>query len=411
MNALKKTYTARGQEGNRLCRTAFTLIELLVVITIIGMLIALLLPAVQAVRGAARRLQCQNHMRQLGLAVQLFTDSQKGLPPAHLGYGKASLFVFLYPHIEQTALYGRLESLSPRGTMDADLRYWFRDMDAVVPRTLNGVIRTQEELDAAASIPLMLCPARRAGHAYANSTDPSGGAWKGGSGPQSDYAVVYTAKRGITEIWGYSNGATETPEASHNWSDHRYSANNVDGPFRIGRITYTKEYIADAGTQGNRYIKDFSDGGSLIASWSPRDTDTWWRDGATNQIIFGEKHIPLDVLGLCANDADRSMRNRAIDCSYMFLTGHNPGIGTWLKGVGNGRNDDLTDGRNLASSPGDYMGDTERMPHDFPFGSYHPGSCLFVFGDGTVRSVPNTVEPSILTRLSCVNDGKAAWLP
>jgi prepilin-type N-terminal cleavage/methylation domain-containing protein/prepilin-type processing-associated H-X9-DG protein len=90
----------------------FTLVELLVVIAIIGVLIAILLPAVQAAREASRRSQCANNLRQIGLACLNHEDVNKVLPPGSDTEAKLnrnySLFVFLLPYMEQEALYNSI---------------------------------------------------------------------------------------------------------------------------------------------------------------------------------------------------------------------------------------------------------------------------------------------------------------
>ena len=107
---------------------AFTLVELLVVIAIIGILIALLLPAVQAAREAARRMQCSNNLKQMGLAVHNYHDSIKCFPPGVMyheildtsenhsigpGYslycGMVGWAAFLLPYMEQQALYSQID--------------------------------------------------------------------------------------------------------------------------------------------------------------------------------------------------------------------------------------------------------------------------------------------------------------
>ncbi len=93
-------------------RRGFTLIELLVVIAIIGILIALLLPAVQKVREAANRLKCQNNLKQLGLALHNFHDDYHAFPLAGKLSSELSWHVFLLPFIEQDNLYKRF-SLAP----------------------------------------------------------------------------------------------------------------------------------------------------------------------------------------------------------------------------------------------------------------------------------------------------------
>jgi prepilin-type N-terminal cleavage/methylation domain-containing protein/prepilin-type processing-associated H-X9-DG protein len=101
-------------------RIAFTLVELLVVIAIIGILIALLLPAVQAAREAARRMQCSNNMKQIGLALHNYHDSHKCFPTGVIGSevmgikkGRLPWSFLIYPYIEQTALYDAYDKTNP----------------------------------------------------------------------------------------------------------------------------------------------------------------------------------------------------------------------------------------------------------------------------------------------------------
>lgn len=86
-------------------RAAFTLIELLVVITIISVLIALLLPAVQQSREAARRGQCANHLKQIGLGIHNFEQVNSTLPSSRIGPQHATWFVEILPFMEQMNLY------------------------------------------------------------------------------------------------------------------------------------------------------------------------------------------------------------------------------------------------------------------------------------------------------------------
>ncbi|MCL4204995.1 MAG: DUF1559 domain-containing protein [Pirellulaceae bacterium] len=115
-----------GRRFGRVRRSAFTLVELLVVIAIIGILVALLLPAVQAAREAARRTQCTNNLKQLGVALHNYHDTHRKFPPSGIhnrdGHGASatssswgpSWLVMLLPFFEQEGLYNQYDFVLPR---------------------------------------------------------------------------------------------------------------------------------------------------------------------------------------------------------------------------------------------------------------------------------------------------------
>ncbi len=170
-------------------RTAFTLIELLVVIAIIGVLVGLLFPAVQSVREAARRTQCLNNLRQLGLATANFESAHQALPPGVYQYQFVpspkyrgiTLFVRLLPYFEQVNLAADWDFTDP------------------INNTVGGI-----DAKTATVLPVLLCPSDVI---EANPISTGSDRWYaltsyGGNGGSRSYDPQFASNDGVFFVIG-----------------------------------------------------------------------------------------------------------------------------------------------------------------------------------------------------------------
>ena len=358
---------------------AFTLIELLVVISIIVILIGLLLPAVQSAREAARRIQCANNMKQMGLAILNFSDARKGLPPAAVGDERCTLWGLIYPYTEQMNLYDLFDKTdhSPNAFLTRDHTFW----------TGNGL--TAEQRKGFASVPYMLCPSRRSAPAsYEVIADHPGGP---SAGPQTDYAIVCS-----TDASSYPYNAT------------RASANDLDEHYHV-RVVDAENDVHQKYQRGAFRGAALPSGTNRYAAWRPRDTMARLRDGATNQIFIGEKHIPVDGLNVCNNTMETAFNFLGChDCSY--LSGRMTSAeGSIFRTVVQWWSEDK-------KTPGSICGLTidglfDNMVADgveainCGLGSWHMTGCNVLIGDGSVRYFGKEISYDVLAKLATVDDG------
>jgi len=283
-------------------RRAFTLIELLVVIAIIAILIGLLLPAVQKIREAANRLKCANNLKQIGLGIHNFHDTNGVLPPSRIADQYATWSVMILPFVEQDNLYRQ---------WDLTLKYY-----------------NQPTFDVTAQVPIYLCPSRRRPPQIGNLPEDVATGKKGSLG---DYAVAS-------------------------------SDNTTDAVTAYDMATATGSIITGvrSGTQ-----------------WTSLTSFASVTDGLSNTLFVGEKHIQRGQIGNVKGD--RTIWNG--DSIDVFARVGGPGKGIVA---------DLNTATNQR------------------FGSYHPGVCQFLLGDGSVRGLKVTTPESVLSLLIQRADGQVA---
>ena len=361
--------------GGDMGRLAFTLVELLVVIAIIGVLIALLLPAIQAAREAARRSSCTNNLKQIGIAVHNFHDTRMGLPPICIYADRVTIQMFLWPFLEQTALYEKTVE-------DGMYRYATTANDGNVRKSnqewFNGL--SQELKNGMGALSAYRCPSGNS----SQSVKTSGPC----PGPLTDYAAL-VAKRSGSHAWWHKYNRHDFVNA-----DERHF-NEFTGPFRIPVLSFIE--VDGAEVQPSGYEATL-----CISNWELRDTMAYWADGTSNQLIFGEKHIP--AWALTSTDGNANCWNGGYHFSWTENYAHNIAriVSTNAEMFGTGPNMSRT--ADAATVP-------QSVESGPSLGSSHEGIVNFLLGDGSVRPIAITARPLIVWQLTCVNDGATVSFP
>jgi hypothetical protein len=243
----------------------------------------------------------------------------------------------------------------------------------------------------------MKCPTRRSGIVVT----PTSTSYKDGPGPQGDYAVLFHstnptilpgkttsadpgAPGGLGHFWWYYWGRSYWSSTMNDTTQARFT-----GPFIIANLTNTAD----------------------LNTWQPASDFSRWRDGTTNQFIIGEKHIPRGSLGKCQTGTGAIEKVYNGDCTYM-MTGKPSMHGAMGR---NSRTFNDHEGM-IAKSPyfrneGSVSGPDCRPNDGYGFGSYHPGTCMFLMGDGSIQSISVTISDDIVLMLSDVADGGVVSIP
>jgi prepilin-type N-terminal cleavage/methylation domain-containing protein len=270
-------------------RNAFTLIELLVVIAIIGILVALLLPAVQAAREASRRSSCQNNMKQISIACHNYHDTHQKLPPSSTdpSLGGSSGFAAILPFLEQSNVYRLYDFSKGNG-------------DPVNLQAVSQQIKTFKcpSCVFARDVPNPACDANsRAPGTYAfciGSNDPwlpSNGAIANATSPQTSFATI---------LDGTSN-TFMLGESHWNFKDYKWTSGPCSGQIRGGFSYWSSPYpLATAFSTLGPFNPQSMNGDSKrlsnFRSNHPTGVNMTCADGSTSFVSDTIDHAILDAM-------------------------------------------------------------------------------------------------------------------
>lgn len=333
-------------------RRAFTLVELLVVITIIGILIALLLPAVQAAREAARRISCNNQLKQLGLALHNYGQANKVFPPGTISSQTGSSINVYGSDAHGTSWILRI---LPFIEADALAKGWnYKEgITGTTPLTTNGLNNLQS---SQTEVKGLYCPTRRSALRPGVDVDnalgtimPSG--WKGGG---TDYGGCLGRGVGFS---GYAIVDATATSSDATMVSPQVNGANVDTTLTASTIWGVFGQVNKSATFGAI------------------------RDGLSNTIMTGEL-------------------SRITGTSTPYNASSGPTIGKdgWVYG---GPSTTFTTG----ASSGSIASQSNNGYYGSP-GSDHSNGANYGIGDGSVRFLATSMDGSVFALLGSMADGK-----